>query len=133
MDDVDSSDDESSECDAYEERTMMIGDERVHVSTSILDDWDERRYAHQSVCRFDDAHDGIGELTAEKNMEIQEHKDKMVAEIQTQGGIPYKDANLGGHQLPEVFVGESVEDLKVYCLQCLAFRPISLVALKECH
>ena len=73
---MDSSDDESSECDVYEERTMMIGDERVHIPTSILDYWDERRYAHQSVCRFDDS---IGELTAEQIMEIQESKDKMVA------------------------------------------------------
>ena len=37
VNDVDSSDDERSECDAYEERTMMIGDERVHIPTSILD------------------------------------------------------------------------------------------------
>jgi hypothetical protein len=115
----------------------MIGDERVHIPTSILDYWDERRYAHQSVCRFDD---GIGELTAKQIMEIQKRKNKMVAEIQTWGVISYKDANLRGHRLPEVLVsnrkftpmgfkGDSVEDSKVYCLQCLAFRPISLVAL----
>ena len=76
----------------------------MHVPTSILDYWDERRYAHQSVYRFDDAHDGIGELTDEQIMEIQKRKDKMVAEIQTWGVIPYKDANLRGHRLPEVLV-----------------------------
>ena len=37
VDDVDSSDDENSAGDAYEERTTMIGDERVHIPTSILD------------------------------------------------------------------------------------------------
>ena len=66
----------------------------------------------------------------------------MVAEIQMWGVIPYKDANLREHRLPEAcvkqftpmgFVGESVEDSKMYCLQCLAFRSISLVALMECH
>ena len=66
-------------------------------------------------------------------MEIQKRKDKMVAEIQTWGVMPYKDANLGEHQLPEVLEEESVEDSKVYCPHCLAFHPISLVALKECH
>jgi hypothetical protein len=40
VDDVDSSDDESSECDVYEERTMMIGDERVmYLKTNAS--WDE--------------------------------------------------------------------------------------------
>ena len=84
------------------------------------------------------------ELTAEQIMEIQERKDKMVAEIQTWGVIPYKDANLRSHRLPEVLVSnrkftsmgfteESVEDSKVHCSQCLAFLPISLVSLKECH
>ena len=34
---------------------------------------------------------------------------------------------------PMDFEGENVEDSKVYCPQCLAFRPISPVALKECH
>ena len=40
VDDVDSSDYESSECDGYEERTMMIGDKRVmYLKTNAS--WDE--------------------------------------------------------------------------------------------
>jgi hypothetical protein len=35
VDDVDSSDDESSKCDVYEEHTMMIGDERVMYLKTI--------------------------------------------------------------------------------------------------
>jgi hypothetical protein len=43
VDDVDLSDDKSSECDVYEERTMMIGDEKVmYLKTNVS--WDEDEF-----------------------------------------------------------------------------------------
>jgi len=47
VEDVDSSDDKSSECDVYEERTMMIADERViYLQTNVS--WDEDECMGQS-------------------------------------------------------------------------------------